>query len=110
LSDEDWKTARLVLELRMAAKGGKGMLKAKEKVKYTFTLQQVDPKGLLKEPKREVDFSTGISCKDSAKVKVRLEGLKVDGKRGKEAFGHGPKGPEGVCNKTSNEREGLDAS
>ncbi len=76
LRNSDWMKGKLILKIKSSRKSG---VKIKN---YTFSLKQVDPNGYLKKPGRRVDFNTGILCKKSMWVRVRLKNLKRDGNRG----------------------------
>ncbi|MBX6423274.1 hypothetical protein [Thermosulfurimonas sp. F29] len=85
VSDEDYRTGRLVVELKPAVTGKEAVKARLPKTgKHTFTLKNVDPKRMLRKPGARVDFDTRIKCAGRISIKISLEGFKKDGSAGRK--------------------------
>ena len=89
VSNKDYTHGRLIVEIRKTESTQKGM-------RYIFSLKEVDPAGALKKPHTRVDFDTKISCTSNAQVKVQLEGMRKDGKKGRKFLVRNLV-PSGIC-------------
>ena len=77
VSNKDYTHGRLILEIKEIGS-------TQKERRYIFSLKEVDPAGTLKKPYTRVDFDTKISCTSNAQVKVQLEGIRKDGKKGRK--------------------------